>query len=86
MTDTFQAPEPKVFAKHCARVDLPAGNHAWCRCGYSKEGAFCDGAHRGKGFTPIVFTLEDPQEQSPICLCKHTKTPPYCDGSHKTLV
>lgn len=77
-------PEPKVFATHCSRVELEPGNYAWCACGYSADGTFCDGSHRGKGFVPKAFEVTE-KATLPLCLCKHTKEPPYCDGSHKPL-
>jgi len=58
-------------------------SYYWCSCGYTSNGAFCDGAHKqmegGKkslAFTPIKTGTYI------LCGCKATKTPPYCDGSH----
>lgn len=81
MTDTQ---DPKVVDTHSIRKTLEPGTYAWCKCGYSEDGLFCNGAHRGKGMVPTVFEVTETQELK-LCLCKHTKTPPYCDGSHKPL-
>ena len=32
-------------ASHPAARDLPAGTHALCTCGLSKNGQFCDSSH-----------------------------------------
>ena len=79
-----ESPTPHIFATHCSRVELEPGHYAWCACGHSKDGTFCDGSHRGKGFVPTVFDVQQ-TETLPLCLCKNTQTPPFCDGSHKPL-
>ena len=81
MTDTQ---EPKIVDTHSIRKTLEPGTYAWCKCGYSEDGLFCNGSHRGKGMVPTVFEVTETQEFK-LCLCKHTKNPPYCDGSHKPL-
>jgi CDGSH-type Zn-finger protein len=58
-------------------------NIAWCSCGHSKTQPFCDGSHKGTGFTPVVMKCQ-PGEVA-YCGCKRTKTPPYCDGSHNDV-
>ncbi|MFN2360256.1 MAG: CDGSH iron-sulfur domain-containing protein [Marinobacter sp.] len=59
-------------------------NYVWCACGRSDNQPFCDGSHKGTGFTPVKFTAEKDGRVS-FCGCKHTGTPPLCDGTHKTL-
>ena len=76
--------QPKVAAKSPVQIDLEKGEHHWCACGESKAQPFCDGSHRGTPFTPLAFTVDEPQ-QAHLCMCKHTKNPPYCDGSHTRL-
>ncbi len=56
----------------------------WCACGKSRNQPFCDGSHRGTGFTPLGFKASQSGEAW-LCQCKHTTNPPYCDGTHKRL-
>ena len=58
--------------------------YAWCACGESKKQPFCDGAHKGTGFVPVIV---DNEKDGNIawCGCKVSGNSPYCDGSHKCL-
>lgn len=77
--------EPKIAAKKPVAVTLEAGKtYAWCRCGLSAAQPFCDGAHKGSDFTPLVFKAEETKEAW-LCQCKHTGKAPACDGVHKKL-
>lgn len=63
-------------------VELEEGKkYAWCSCGLSDNQPFCNGAHKGSGMNPIVFTAEK-TETKYLCACKQTKNAPFCDGSH----
>jgi len=53
----------------------------FCACGQSKTQPFCDGSHRGTGFTPKRFVAET-SETAYLCACKHTANAPFCDGTH----
>jgi len=77
-------PDPKIAEKRPAVMDLPAGNHAWCACGESKNQPFCDGSHKTTPFRPIIFKTDEPKKVA-LCQCKHSAGKPYCDGTHKTL-
>lgn len=62
-------------------VDVVEGRtYEWCSCGLSATQPWCDGAHRGTGFEPIVFV-------APIsglfymCGCKQSDNKPYCFGN-----
>ena len=77
--------EPTIAAKNPIKVTLEAGRtYAWCRCGQSKGQPFCDGAHKGTGFSPLVWTAEESKEAW-LCQCKHTGKAPFCDSAHKKL-
>ena len=58
--------------------------YAWCACGKSEKQPFCDGSHKGTGFTPIIM---DNEKEGDIawCGCKATGNPPYSDGTHSKL-
>lgn len=59
-------------------------NYLWCACGRSENQPFCDGSHKGTGFTPVKFAAEK-KEWVWFCGCKQTGSAPLCDGTHKTL-
>jgi CDGSH-type Zn-finger protein len=66
-------------------VDVEAGrDYFWCACGRSSQQPFCDGAHKGSGFTPLKYHAEQTKTLY-FCGCKQTATPPLCDGQHKQL-
>ena len=77
--------EPRIAEKKPAVLDLAAGNYEWCRCGWSQQQPFCDGAHKQHGeFKPLAFKLDKPQRVA-LCQCKRTAKAPYCDGTHHKL-
>jgi len=76
--------EPKIAARRPAVIELAAGRHAYCSCGQSAKQPFCDGAHAGSEFRPVVFEMAEAKTVA-ICQCKHTVGGPSCDGSHKSL-
>jgi len=76
--------EPVCAQKNPYRVELTAGDHWWCACGQSKNQPFCDGSHKGSGFTPLKFSM--PQAETKwLCGCKRSRNKPFCDGTHNTL-
>ena len=58
--------------------------YAWCSCEKSTNQPWCNGAHKGTVFNPIIFNVDENKAVA-ICGCKQTKNPPYCDGSHRNL-
>jgi CDGSH-type Zn-finger protein len=77
--------EPVVAAKAPAKVTLEEGkDYWWCACGQSKNQPFCDGSHKGSGFTPMKYTAAKSGDHW-LCACKHSGKKPLCDGTHKTL-
>ena len=66
-------------------VNVEAGkSYWWCACGRSKKQPFCDGSHKGTGFTPAEFKAAATEEVW-FCACKRTGNQPKCDGSHKKI-
>jgi CDGSH-type Zn-finger protein len=63
---------------------MAAGTYYWCACGNSKNQPFCDGAHKGTGFTPKQVVIAEAKKVA-WCACKHSKNPPFCDGTHRTV-
>ena len=64
-------------------VSVEAGKrYFWCACGRSNKQPFCDGSHKGTGFTPVKFEATESKKVF-FCGCKQTQTQPLCDGSHK---
>ena len=57
---------------------------AFCMCGKSKNGPYCDGSHKGTGIVPKVVTY-DKGITIHVCGCQHSKNKPMCDGTHKTI-
>ena len=52
--------KPKVAATEPKAVELEEGKkYAFCTCGLSDNQPFCNGAHKGTDFTPMVFTAEE---------------------------
>ncbi|NOR73357.1 MAG: CDGSH iron-sulfur domain-containing protein [Mariprofundaceae bacterium] len=66
-------------------VEVKAGEtRAFCMCGLSKNGPFCDGSHVTTDKTPEVVTFEKDQTIH-ACGCQQSSNRPFCDGTHQTL-
>ena len=77
--------KPTIAETFPIEVELEAGKkYAWCTCGQSISQPYCDGAHKGTDFTPMVFEAEK-TEKKWLCQCKLTKNTPFCDGSHSDI-
>jgi CDGSH-type Zn-finger protein len=77
--------EPTIAQRGPYPVEVEAGkSYFWCACGMSANQPFCDGSHKGSGFTPVKF---DAAQSTTVylCGCKHTASPVFCDGTHNSL-
>ena len=64
------------------KVEVKAGEtKAFCTCGASANGPFCDGAHAGTENRPNVVKFEEDKTLF-ACGCLKSGNAPYCDGSH----
>jgi len=57
---------------------------AFCMCGNSKNGPYCDGSHKGTGKSPKVITYDD-DTMIHVCGCQQSQNRPLCDDTHKTI-
>ena len=57
---------------------------AFCMCGQSKNGPYCDGTHTRVGGRPHVEKF-DADKTIYVCGCQQSGNRPYCDGTHETL-
>ena len=74
-----------VVQKSPMVVAVEAGkSYFWCACGLSATQPFCDGSHKGSGFSPVKYEATESGDKY-FCACKHTARQPLCDGSHKQL-
>jgi CDGSH iron-sulfur domain-containing protein 3 len=77
-------PEPVIAQKSPFVQKAEPGTFWWCACGRSKSQPFCDGSHKGTGFTPKKADIPEAKTVA-WCGCKHSKNAPFCDGSHSRL-
>jgi CDGSH-type Zn-finger protein len=77
-------PEPVIAQKSPFVQPMEPGTYWWCACGRSKSQPFCDGSHKGTGFTPKKADIAEAKTVA-WCGCKHSKDAPFCDGSHSRL-
>ena len=52
--------EPRVPQKSPYAVEVEAGkSYFWCACGQSSKQPFCDGSHKGSGFSPVKWEASE---------------------------
>jgi CDGSH-type Zn-finger protein len=78
-------PDPVIAQKGSYPTEVEAGkNYFWCACGQSANQPFCDGKHKGSGFTPIKYEAKKTGKVY-FCGCKMSANKPLCDGTHGKL-
>ncbi len=66
-------------------IEVKAGEtKAFCMCGLSKQGPFCDGSHKLTDKKPQVVKF-DKDRKVFACGCQQSDKRPYCDGSHNNI-
>lgn len=76
--------EPKIAGLKPIKLEMESGEYFWCACGLSATQPFCDGSHKGSGFSPVKVTIEE-KTLVAWCACKHSKKGAFCDGTHRQL-
>ena len=57
---------------------------AFCMCGLSNNGPFCDGSHKSTAITPKVVSFDEDKKIF-ACGCQQSSNKPYCDGTHNSI-
>ena len=77
--------KPVIATRHSIKVEVVEGqDYFWCSCGLSQNQPFCDGSHKGTGFSSVKYTA-DRTGLVGFCGCKYSKKGAICDGAHRDL-
>lgn len=54
---------------------------AYCTCGWSSKGVFCDGSHAAKqtGMAPKIIEISETKKYA-FCACRKSGNAAFCDG------
>lgn len=76
--------KPEIPQKSPYVLEVEPGRYAWCSCGKSAKQPFCDGAHKGTGFRPIIEEVTVKKTMA-WCGCKNSANGSFCDGTHTKI-
>ena len=77
--------EAKIVQKSPFPVDVESGKtYYYCTCGLSENQPFCNGSHKGTGFSPLKFEAKESKKVY-FCGCKNSSNNGLCDGTHSSL-
>lgn len=76
--------KPEVPQKAPYVMEVEPGKYAWCSCGKSSNQPYCDGAHSGTDFRPIIEEITEKKTVA-WCGCKNSAKGGFCDGAHATI-
>ncbi len=76
--------DPEIAQPSPYVVETEPGTYWWCSCGRSQKQPFCDGSHKGTGFSPVEVKVTE-KKTIAWCGCKRSKKEAFCDGSHTKL-
>jgi len=75
---------PKIVQKKPYVVEEKAGKKVFCKCGLSSKDPYCDGSHKGTGFSPEIIEIKE-NKKIAWCGCKRSSKGAFCDGTHNKL-
>ncbi len=76
--------KPTIAQKSPYVMDMKPSTVFFCTCGNSDNQPFCNGAHKGSGFTPTKVDIME-EKKVAFCGCKHSGNGAFCDGSHNRV-
>ena len=76
--------KPKIVQKSPYVMEIQPGKYAWCACGLSNQQPYCDGSHKGTGYSPVIEEVSISKKVA-WCGCKASSNAPFCDGTHSKL-
>ena len=51
--------KPKIADTKPLMMEMQPGKYYWCACGQSSNQPFCDGSHKGSGFSPKPVEISE---------------------------
>ena len=61
---------PRIASKSPSKIEIEENKkYAWCSCGLSMKQPYCDGAHKGTDYKPLI-TQESEDKVIFLCNCK----------------